>query len=409
MKKSILTNGITVITNEDKNSKVCTLAYLINAGSYDEFDNERGIAHLVEHLLFKGTTNRNYLEINKDIESIGGYLNAETSFQHTKYHCTVPFDQWNVGLDVLSDIVFNNTIPEDEFEKEKRVVQEELKMYTDDAGSFVSNKLFEELFEPYENRRSIGGTVESVGKITREDVIDFITRNYSPENIILIANGNINHNDIVNFAENYLNKLNISFVNYQKQYDKFNKHNLNYKIKKFKRSEIEQTYLSFGMFGPDYKNKDVYPLSVLTTIIGGNSSSLLFDIIREQRGLAYTINMSTESISDVSIMYGYAGLNNSNEIEHVINDITGVILNVKSYITEKLIEDTKSYLIGMLYLSVEKTSGMNSFLAEKILFNDDYDVESEVEKIKSVTIDDVYKVIDNYIKKENLLFVVLSN
>lgn len=408
MKKSTLTNGMTIITNKSENSKVCTLAYVINAGSYDEFDNERGIAHLVEHLLFKGTINRDYLQINKDIESIGGYLNAETSFQHTKYYCTVPFDKWEIGLDVLSDIVFNNTIPEDEFNKEKKVVQEELKMYIDDSSSFVTNKLFEELFEHYKNRCLIGGTIESVENITREDVLDFITRNYFPQNITLVANGNVNHDDVVEFVNKYINKLNIDFIEYQKEYEKFNKHDLNYKIKKFKRSEIEQIYLSFGMFGPAYKHEDIVPIKLLVTMLGGNSSSFLFNKIREQKGLAYTITTGLEKISDVSVICGYAGLNNSNEVEHVISDITDIILNIKSEITDELIESTKSYLIGMLYLSVEKTSGMNSFLTEKILYNDDIDIESEIEKINKVTIEDINRVIDRYINKENLLFVSLS-
>lgn len=408
MRKSTLANGMTIITHNNENSKVCTLAYLIKAGSYDELDNEHGIAHLVEHLLFKGTINRDYLQINKDIESVGGYLNAHTSFQHTKYFCTVPFDKWQTGLDVLSDVVFNNTIPEEEFDKEKKVVQEELKMYTDDAGSFVTNKLFEEIFINHENRRSIGGTINSVEQITREDVLDFITRNYFPSNIVLIANGNVDHDAIVKFADEYMKNLNIDFVEYQKGYDKFKKHDLNYQIKKLKRSNIEQTYLSFGMFGPDYNHEDITPIELLTMMLGGNSSSFLFDTIREQRGLAYTISTGLEKMSDVSVICGYAGLNNDNDIEHVIADITDIILNVKSKITEDLLESTKAYVIGMLYLSVETTSNMNLFLAEKILYNDDMNIESQIEKINNVTIKDINRVIDKYIKKENLLFVSLS-
>lgn len=408
MKKSTLASGITVITNRDENSKVCTLSYVINAGSYDEFDNERGIAHLVEHLLFKGTINRDYLQINKDIESVGGYLNAETSFQYTKYYCTVPFDKWTIGLDVLSDMIFNNTIPEEEFHKEKKVVQEEIKMYIDDSNSFVANKLFDELFEHYNNRRSICGTIDSIEQISREDVLDFITRNYFPNNITLIANGNVNHDDIVKFADQYINNLKINFIEYQKEYEQFNKHDLNYKIKKFTRSNIEQTYLSFGMFGPEYKHEDIVPVELLVTMLGGNSSSFLFDTIREQKGLAYSVGTYLEKIGDVSVICGFAGLNNSNDVEQVISDITDVIVNMKSKITEELIESTKSYVIGMLYLSVEKTSGMNSFLTEKMLYNDDMDIESQINKINNVTIKDINRVIDKYINKENLLFVSLS-
>lgn len=406
MKKSILNNGLTIITKEDKNSKICTLGYVIKSGSYEENENERGIAHLIEHMLFKGTLNRNYKEINKEIESIGGYLNAETNYEYTKYHCTIPYDKWEIGMDVLSDMIFNHTIPEEELIKERKVVQEELKMYNDDPSSFINFKLVEKMFKNYPNRQLIGGTIESVGNITRENILDFINRNYYPENMIFIATGNVEHDKIVNFIHNYIDKLHIEFNSYQKEENEFVKYDLNNEVFKFKRQEIEQIHLSFGLFGPSYNHEDMYPLNLLITILGGNCSSILYDIIREQKGLAYTIFLDIEALKDVSIICGYAGLNAENN--DTIHEILKQFKNIKQNINEELLESAKSYLIGMQYLRLEKTSGINSFLTEQLI-HDNYDSEETIiNKIKSVTMDDIFRVIDKYLNEKNICFMQLN-
>jgi predicted Zn-dependent peptidase len=405
MNKTVLDNGLTIITEENKNSKICTLAYVIKSGSYDEEENERGIAHLIEHMMFKGTTHRDYKNINKQIESVGGYLNAETSFNYTKYHCTIPCQEWKIGMDVLSDMMFNHTIPEEELVKEKKVVQEELTMYNDDPQSFISNKIIENMFKKYPNRQSIGGTTQSVGKLTRDDLISFIDRNYFLENMIVIANGNINHSEIVDFVKNYIDKLNINFTSYQKQYDKFEKYPLEGKIIKYNRQDVEQTQLAFGLFGPGYNDKDAFPLELLTIILGGNSSSILYNIIREQKGLAYSISMYTEFLEDVCMITGYAGLNKEND---VIEEILEQFNLLKDNVNEELLEDAKLYYIGMLYLQLEKTSGTNSFLTEQLINNNYDSIETIINQVKSVKLEDVQEVIDKYFVKENICFAKLN-
>ena len=116
--KIILENGLNIVIEKDNSSKIATFCYLVNCGSFNEDDSNRGIAHFTEHMLFKGTTNRNFSDINKDIEKVGGMLNAETSYDYTRFYSIVPADKWEIGLDVISDIIWNNTIPQDEFEKE---------------------------------------------------------------------------------------------------------------------------------------------------------------------------------------------------------------------------------------------------------------------------------------------------
>lgn len=407
--ETILKNGLKIITNIDKNSNVCTLSYSIKSGSFDELEHEHGIAHLVEHMLFKGTLNRDYMEINNDIEKIGGYLNAFTSYQTTNYYCVVPCKSWKDGIDVLSDMIFNHTIPENELIKEKKVVQEEIKMYSDDLSSYVTEKLIENMFNKYDNRKSIAGTIESVGNINRENIIDFINRNYFPSNITFIATGNINHQEIVDFISNYINKLDIDFVEYEKSYDKISSHALECKKIVYKKSEIEQTHLAFGLFLCGANHEDMVALKILNNILGGSSSSVLFNKIREEMGLAYTIFTTIEEISDVSILYGYAGLNKTNDVNYIVELITNEILNIKNNINESILEQTKQYLIGMLYIDLEKSLGKNLFISNKELFNMDYDFNILINKINSITIEDLFNVINKYLIKDNIIFTILKS
>ena len=405
MKTTILNNGLKVITKNNPNSKICTIGYIIKSGSYHENDNERGMAHVVEHMMFKGTIHRDYKQINHDIESVGGYLNACTSFEYTKYYCSMPKEQWQVGLDVMSDLIFNHTIPEDELKKELEVIKEEIYMYNDDPGSYVCDQLYRKMFKKYPNRQSIAGTGESVGKFTRDGVLNFIERNYFPENMVLLAVGNVDHEKIVEFVNKYIDNLNIQFNSYQVEYEPFVPYKMNGKIYKFKKRDVSQTHLQFGFFGPGYKHEDTVALDLLTTILGGNSSSVLYNKIREEKGLAYTVSVGIDMLPDVSLILGYAGLNSKSD---VIPDIEHVIFNIKDQLTEEKLEAAKRYSIGTSEMALEKTSAIHDYLTSKIVNNDTKTLEDDIADIEKVTLDDLKRVADKYLNKENLCYIKLN-
>ena len=405
MKTTILDNGLKVITKNNPNSKICTIGYIIKSGSYHENDDERGMAHVVEHMMFKGTIHRDYKQINQDIESVGGYLNACTSFEYTKYYCTMPKDQWQVGLDVMSDLLFNHTIPEDELKKELEVIKEEIYMYEDDPSSYVFNELNRKMFKKYPNRQPIAGTVESVSKFTRDGILNFIERNYFPENMVLLAVGNINHEEIVDFVNKYIDKLNIQFNSYQIGYEPFVPHKMNCKLYKFKKRDVNQTHLQFGFFGPGYKHEDIVALDLLTTILGGNSSSILYNKIREEKGLAYTVSVGMDVLPDVSLIIGYAGLNNKSNI---IPDIEQIIFNIKDQLTEEKLEAAKRYSIGISEMALEGASDVHNYLTLKIVNDDTKTFEDDMADIEKTTLDDLKRVADKYLNKENLCYVKLN-
>ena len=405
-KKSQLKNGITIATYQIPNSKLVTIGYVIKNGSYNENENQTGLSHLIEHMMFKGTINRTVNQVNKDIENVGGYLNACTSFTFTKYYATVPSKHWRIATDVMSDIVFNHTFPEDGFKSEKEVVKEEISMYEDNPQSFVVDKIYEEIFENYKNRQTISGKKEDIDRYTIDDLNDMIDTNYCFNNITVLATGNINHEELEKFVSDYLIKYNISKEeSYVTDYEEFKPHSLNGEVKRFERPDINQTHLSFAMFGPRYSHEDIPALELLVNILGGNTSSLLYDNLREKKGLCYTIGSEIEVLNDVSIIMGYAGLNSQSD---VIQEITDLIVGLADNLTEEMLEDSKRYLIGMEDIQTETTSSLHNLYTEKIINDDFSPIEERKIRFEEVTLEKAKEVAKRYLNKENLYFVKLN-
>lgn len=397
-----LENGLLVITNSDSNAKTTTISYTVKCGSYDEEESNRGIAHFTEHMLFKGTAERSSQEISQVIEGVGGKLNACTSFDFTMYHCTVPTDFWQVGIDVLSDLIWNNTIPEEEFEREKQVILEELKMYDDDAGSKVWDLLYTHLHQNNPNRQLVGGTLESVSKINRQQMIDFIDKFYIPSNMFIVATGNINHEKLVDFVKSCCPELRKSSpIERQKLLPE----TLGQKDLVEKRSDISQSQFCWGMFAPRANDKDYFVGEVICSILGGNSSSRLYQLIREQKGWAYTVKMDIESLSDQGIISGYVGLDGNN-IAAVKQTIIEQLEILKSEIvSEEELARAKAYIKGILMISLERTSVQNEFIVGSFLNDSNLDVEYFYEKIDEVTTENIKEFANKYFTKDNICFV----
>ena len=398
--ESKLDNGIKIITLLDNNAPAVTLAYLIKCGSFNEDKNNLGIAHFTEHMLFKGTLNRTSDKINWDIENLGGLLNAETFFNYTKYYCTVPYEYWKIGLDVLSDIIWFNTIPENEFNKEKQVILEELKMYEDDSQSKVFELLMQQLNKNDINRQLVGGTTQTVSKIKHKQMIDFIDQNYNPDNVVIIATGNIEHNEIVNFIDNFCKDIDFKKSLIKSSLFEF-KINTDY-VENIEKKEITQSHLCWGLFGPKPSIDEIYTLNIISTLLGGNSSSILYQIIREQMGLVYTVYTNVMNLGDTSIFYGYAGLDQKN-IKKVKDIIFKELLKLQTnLIDDDKLEFIKRYIKGTYALYQEKTSGKNDVICQCII--NDLNYNNYIENINKVTKEDIKIFAQKYFSKDAIQF-----
>ena len=206
--KTILENGIKILSYSTPTVRSISLGIWIGVGSQNEENSNSGISHFIEHMVFKGTKNRSAYEIANSLESIGGYLNAFTSKEHTCYYARFLNSHLPIAFDVLADLVLNPTFDSEEIEKEKGVVLEELKNMEDDPGDLIQDYFDEAIYPTHPLGRSIIGTKESIKVLAKEDLNKYKNKNYIPSNIIITAAGNLNHDEVVNLVKKYFSKLN---------------------------------------------------------------------------------------------------------------------------------------------------------------------------------------------------------
>jgi len=400
MEKSILKNGLTILSDNNPHTRSATISVFIGAGSYHELNYPTGIAHFIEHLMFKGTKNRSYKKINEDIDQIGGVLNAYTTYERTKYYCMVPYDQWKVGTDILLDMMVHHTIPSDEFEKEKQVVLEEIKMYEDDPASLSFDILNELMHQDYPERQSIIGTPDSVLSITRDDVFSFISHFYTPENMTIVATGRIEHEELVNYIDGFLFPASSPA-----------KHPISTFVQRkmngehFIEKDIQQAHMTFGLFGPAANNDDAYAMKVLTNLLGGSSSSRLYQSIREDRGLAYSVSLSYSVTSDNGVIEGYVGTERENVEEIKILILSEFEKLKSSFVAKDELERSINYTTGIFMLSMDNHSSLNDFYGANLLLGQSLDIDEHIEKIKKVTSEDIMRVANTYLQRDNLIFM----
>lgn len=405
MQKKTLSNGLDIYTEKIDSAKTVTFSVYVKVGSYDEKEHF-GIAHFIEHMVFKGTKTRNSQQIMEEIENIGGYINAETSFQHTRYFATVPAENWKIAADVISDIVFNPTLPEEEVDLERTVIQEELKMYSDDSASHVTDMLFKSMHESYPSRQLIGGTVDSVGKISRQDLVDFMGKFYQPNNIFVVATGNIEEEAIHNFMDEYTKDFQDNPVEIVR--DEFEPDILDSETVELERN-IEQAHFAWGLFGPQADSEDYYAMEIASTILGGSGSSRLYQLIREKRGLAYTVSVNFYSMRDSGIIFGYTGLEKSK-----IEEVKDIVIEEFEKLRNELVSDNEikraiAYVRGSHIIMMEKPSSINGYIGNALINESSTEPDDYIKGIESVTKEDIQKVARKYFTPDNWKFSQITS
>lgn len=398
-----LHNGVTVAAIEKPHSFMNTLAIAISAGTFNEVGFPQGTAHFVEHMLFKGTTTRSPRQINNEINSLGGRLNAFTYYEETKYYVTIPSDSWKQGFEVIMDLLANPTFPEDEIERERNVILEEIKMYADDPVSTVMDSVQAEMFKDYRERQTILGTEETVKLITREDLIRFVQTYYKPENLFFIGVGNLCHEELAEMANLYVpsyepleGESKIPFTPYKMEAE----------IDVLE--DTEQAHYLMVMEAPDTYSEDTSAFEVLSLVLGANESSRLFQKIREERGLAYSIQTSTEFLSDYGIMTTYVGT--SEDYFEEIQDLILEELNdiAENSITKEELVMAKAYLKGQMMSGLDSNSQMNDFLSHALIYNLPSDPIQQFEQLNSVTLEDVKRVAAKYVARDSYIVATIT-
>lgn len=405
IKVTKLENGITVAS--DYTSSVGTVAIYINikVGSRNESLELNGISHLIEHMMFKGTTKRTAKEIANDFENIGASFNAYTSKEVTSYHGKVLKEYSENLFEILSDMVFNSTFDKDELEKEKDVVIQEIAMTNDTPDDIIDEYYDSVSFANQSFGRSILGPESNIKKFTREDLLKYIKDNYTSHNIYITCAGNLKHEELLTIVNKYLSKYKINSESINNP--EIAKYTGGYI---FKEKELEQIQCILGFEGLGHTDRNIYKFMVMNNILGGGMSSRLFQDIREDKGLCYTIyssNHSTFETGSFEIYFATDPEKINFAIESVINEIKNVIQNG---ITVKELERSKISIKSAILMQLENVSSRAKMLASSLIFKGKIvpvkQIINQVEKVKS---DDLIRILKKILRSKPSLAIYGNN
>ncbi len=396
IKKTVLPNGLKVVTENIPGVKSVTAGFWVKTGSRHESDELAGVTHFLEHMLFKGTDKRSSYDIAQSMESVGGYLNAFTSTEYTCYYSRCLDTQLERAIDVLSDMIQNSQFPEEELEKEKKVVLEEMKMYKDSPDDYIFEMFSNNVFKNHPIGRPIIGFEETVTNYKKQDLFDYMAERYRPDNLLVAVAGHVDHDEVIQLLNDKLELDSAEpTVDAEQPLTNYEKFQLE------ESKAIEQTHMVIGRRALNYDHPDKYLLLLANTVLGGGMSSRLHQNIREKYGYCYAIGTFNQSYTDSGLFGVYIGTD-KDYVPHVrdlINKEFEIIRNEK--VGEKELSEAKSQLKGKLLLSQESTSNrMNRLAKSELYFNRFVTLDELVENIDSVTADSLLSFSQKFFNPE---------
>lgn len=399
-----LQNGIKLI-HQEINSPIAHFGILVNAGTRDETENKMGLAHFVEHTIFKGTKKRKGYQILKRLENVGGELNACTSKEETYFHASFLSQDYPRVIELLSDIFFNSTFPEKELEKEKDVILEEINYYKDTPSEFIFDEFENVLFDKHPLAMNILGTKKSVKNMDRVDILDFMKTQYTPEHIVLSSVGQIDTLRLQKLSERYFAAH--DFLSGTRDRQPFTA----YKPQTVcKHKSISQSHVMLGNVAYSIQDDRKNPFLLLTNLLGGQGMSTRLNMaIREKRGLAYSVEANFVPFSDTGLFSIYIGCDH----EMIDKCIELTYKELDNLATQKLgtlqLHYAKKQLIGQMAISSE--SKLNEMLTNgrSALFFDEADtLEEAIRKVETITADEVLAVANEIFQREQFSTLIYS-
>jgi predicted Zn-dependent peptidase len=399
-----LPNGIRVVTEVMPHVRSVSLGVWIGSGSRIERGPENGISHFIEHMVFKGTKNRSAEDIARSVDSVGGGLDAFTSKELVSFNTKTLDEHLPFAFDILSDLVRNPLFRDEDIEKEKSVILEEIKMEADQPEFVLHETFISNFWKGHGLGKPILGTRETVKKFGRAMLFDFYDRVYSPQNILITAAGNLKHAEIVRFVQDKFTSLP---ERPRPELGEIPRPHAPIILKK--KESLEQVHIALGV--PAYPLAHVarFPLYVLNTVLGGGMSSRLFQNIREKQGLAYAVYSELNLFSDTGCFTVYAGTG----VETAKQVVDSVIHELRVFKGELITHDelrrAKDHLKGSLMLSLESTSSRMSNLARQELYFERFlSLDEMLDNIESVTREQVQAIAEEFFQSENIALAMLG-
>ncbi len=386
VRQTTLENGLRVVTHTMDAVETVSVGVFVDAGTRNEPVEINGVAHLLEHMAFKGTTRRSALEIVAEIEEVGGHLNAYTTREHTAYYAKVLKDDAPLAVDILADILQNSTFDPDELARERSVVLQEIGQAHDTPDDVVFDHFQETAFPDQPLGRPVLGDAERVRGMTRESIMGYMNQAYGAGSMVLAAAGMIEHDHLVALARHLFRDL--------PDRSPLGDGSAAYGGGVYLQDrELEQVHLTVGFPGVGMHDPDIYAATVMSTLFGGGMSSRLFQEIRERRGLVYSIHSFSSSYSDCGLFGIYAGTGEE-EVEELMPVLADEIRRLSDSLDEGEVRRARNQLKAATLMSLESTSARAEQLGEQMLiFGRPLPIDEIVRKIDSVDVTAVRNVI----------------
>jgi predicted Zn-dependent peptidase len=402
-RKSLLPNGIRVVSETIPYVKSVTLGVWIGTGSRFEQGHNHGISHFIEHMVFKGTGNRSAKEIAETVDGVGGEINAFTTKEHTCYYIKVLDTHLELALDILSDMLQSSTFSEEDINREREVVLEEICMYEDTPDELVHDLHHNTIWAGHALGHNILGAIPTVENFNKNIITEYYKDFYTPDNIVIAAAGNVTHEKLEELTEYYFG----SMIGRKKEISSaapnlISSHTIQSKA-------IEQVHICLGTNSVPQASPDIYTTHIINNILGGGISSRLFQSIREEKGLAYSIYSYQTNYSDAGLLTIYAGTRPSNAPEVIELILENIAALKSSGINAGELTKTKEQLKGNLLLGLESSSSRMSRVGKlELTLGKFITLDEVIAKIDKVSLEDLQSKIQELFHTQALSFTILG-
>jgi predicted Zn-dependent peptidase len=401
--KTILDNGVRIITHQIPHVRSVSMGVWVNVGARDETAQESGLSHFIEHMIFKGTAQRSAFQIAKEFDAIGGQTNAFTSMEHTCYHAKVLDTHLETMVRILSDIFLNSVFDAAEIEKERPVIFQEIGMVEDNPEEWVHQLASQNFWGDNPLGRSILGTRENIVAFDADKIKRFFRRLYQPNRIIVAAAGNLTHKQMVSLIAN-----DFGSIQNQTKFPKRRTPRGRFRLQ-FHHKPLEQVHICMLLKGLSAADPRRFTLSLLNTILGGNMSSRIFQRIREQEGLAYTVYSFSNSHVDTGSMGVYTAVEDRNASRAVALVLEELARLVNQSVSNTELRDAKEFIKGNLHLAAESPDNQMVRVAQnEIYFGRDIPLETIIEGVEDVFADDICKLAGELLNPNNVSLTILG-
>ena len=402
-RKSTLDNGLRIVSESIPYMSSVSLGIFVGTGSRSELPPEQGVSHFIEHLMFKGTQKRSARDIAEMVDDVGGQLNAATDRENTCYYIKVLPEHLGLGMDILSDMLLHSKFADSDVEKERQVVLEEISLYEDSPDELIHDLHMNSLWPGHALGRNILGTRETIGDMSRQTIVDYTMRHYVPDNVVIAAAGNLTHEQLVEQVRLYWDDVKGAYPRLTDSAPVFATGRL------LQEKDIEQIHICLGTPGVAHDSPEFYASHVLNTILGGGVSSRLFQSIREEKGLAYSVCSYPSSFRDAGLLTIYTGVSPDNSLE-VMEIIYSIIGDIQANgVRADEMQRAKEQLKAGLMFSLESSSSRMSRLGRAEISAREYlSPEKLAAKVDGVSLQQLFELSQPLYRRDSTCFTALG-